>query len=83
MKGFKIGVAIVTSAIGSNAAFAETRFEAAAGRAAGRVASEMVSHAVVRGAERFKGPACHRGADELRLRGLRRAAFVVECRKVL
>jgi len=86
MKIFKIGKAIVMGAIvsiASNSAMAETRFEAAAGRAAGRVASEMVGHAVVVGAERFKRPACHRGADELRLRGFRRAIFVRECRRVL
>ena len=86
MKIFKIGKAIVMGAIvsiASNSAMAETRFEAAAGRAAGRVASEMVGHAVVVGAERFKRPACHRGADALRLRGFRRAIFVRECRRVL
>jgi hypothetical protein len=90
MKIFKIGKTIVIGAIvsiASNSAMAGTRFEAAAaaaaGRAAGRVASEMVGHAVVVGAERFKRPACHRGADELRLRGFRRAIFVRECRRVL
>jgi hypothetical protein len=89
MKIVKIGTAIlfgVIVSIASNSAMAETRIEAAAaaaGRAAGRVASQMVANAVVVGAERLKGPACHRGAGELRLRGIKHAIFVTECRKVL
>jgi hypothetical protein len=61
----------------------QTRIEATAAAAAGRVASQMVANAVVVGAERLKGPACHRGADELRLRGVKYAIFVTECWKVL
>jgi hypothetical protein len=90
MKTVQISTAIAIAAmvsIASNSAMAETRLEAAAaaaaGRAAGRVANQMVANAIVVGAERFKGPACHRGADELRLRGIRHAIFVMECRKVL
>jgi hypothetical protein len=86
MKLVQISTAIAIAAmvsIASNSAMAETRLEAAAAAAAGRVANQMVANAIVVGAERFKGPACHRGADELRLRGIRHAIFVMECRKVL
>jgi hypothetical protein len=68
-------------------AAAATRLElalaAAAGRAAGRVASHAVANAVLRRAARYRGPACHAGARELRLRGLKHAIFVRECLKML
>jgi hypothetical protein len=61
----------------------ESEVAAAAGRAAGRVANQAVANAVLRGSARFKGPAWWAGADDLRLRGIRHAIFVAECRKVL
>jgi hypothetical protein len=61
----------------------ESDVAAAAGRAAGRVANQAVANAVARGAMRMKVPACHAGANDLRLRGIRHAIFVQECEKVL
>jgi hypothetical protein len=72
---------------GASQATAGTRLEqavaAAAGRAAGTAAARAVSHAVLNGETRFRGPACSAGANALRLRGLRHAIFMAECRKVL
>jgi len=61
----------------------EQAVAAAAGRAAGTAAARAVAHAVLNGEARYKGPACHAGANALRLRGLKHAIFVMECRKVL
>ena len=69
------------------AALASSRLEhaiaVAAGRAAGTAASRAVAHAVLNGETRYRGPACRAGASALRLRGLKHAIFMTECRKVL
>ena len=79
-----LGVMMMT---GASSAMASTRLEqavaAAAGRAAGTAASRAVSHAVINGEARFKGPACRAGANALKLRGIRHAIFMMECRKIL
>jgi hypothetical protein len=56
---------------------------AAAGRAAAAAADRAVTHAVINGEQRYREPACRAGANALKLRGLRHAVFMMECRKVL
>lgn len=82
-----LALSVAISAVAVPSVHAETVLEqdvaAAAGRAAGRVASQAVANAVARGAARMKVPACHAGANDLRLKGIRHAIFVQECEKVL
>lgn len=77
----------MTAVSGTSSAMASTRLEqtvaAAAGRAAGTAAARAVSRAVLNGEARYKRPACRAGANALRLRGLKHAVFMMECRKVL
>jgi hypothetical protein len=72
---------------GTSSARASTRLEqtvaAAAGRAVRTAVRSRIRHAVLNGEARYKGPACLAGANALKLRGLRHAIFMVECRKVL
>jgi hypothetical protein len=81
-----IALGVLTLA-GTNSATAATRLEqavaAAAGRAAGTAASRAVSRAVMNGEARFRGPACRSGANAMKLRGLKHAIFMMECRKIL
>jgi hypothetical protein len=68
-------------------ASAVTRLEegmaSAAGAAAARAADRAVANAVLRGAARYRFPACMAGAREFRLRGFAHMAFMNECLKVL
>jgi len=80
-------VAVIGLTLGSGEALATTRLEAgvaaAAGAAAARAADRAVANAVLRGATRYRFPACVAGAHEFRLRGFAHAAFMNECLKVL
>jgi hypothetical protein len=80
-------VAVVALMSGPGEAFATTRLEesvaAAAGAAAARAADRAVANAVLRGAVRYRYPACMAGAREFRLRGFAHSAFMNECLKVL
>ena len=80
-------VAVVSLTLGSVEASAITRLEertaAAAGAAAARAADRAVQNAVLRGAVRYRGPACRAGAREFRLRGFSHMIFMRECLKVL
>jgi len=80
-------IAVVGLTLGSVEGLAntqlETRVAAAAGAAAARAADRAVANAVLRGAVRYRFPACIAGAREFRLRGFAHAAFMNECLKVL
>ena len=80
-------VAVVGLTLGSVEASAATRLEeraaAAAGAAAARAADRAVQNAVLRGAVRYRWPACRAGAREFRLHGFSHMIFMRECLKVL
>jgi hypothetical protein len=80
-------VAVVGLTLGPVEASAATRLEeraaAAAGAAAARAADRAVQNAVLRGAARYRWPACRAGAREFRLHGFSHMIFMRECLKTL